>query len=364
MSKLIYALPIMGAILFEVCGAQPATAAQLQIRAQVGRPLQQAIASANEGNAAIAEEDIRQAEAVPNLSAAERQIINQTAQYVEAKTGHFQHGITDATSARVKFAADYNRKAYRDAISDAAALRRYGAYDLNARIIVAQAYYLLGDYAGAEKAARDAMNFSQGQDGGVSQQLVGLLNASRKRQGKPPVTSQVASIWPTQGSAHLCAIISHGQASLSRLGQQANSVGNPLRRADAQASYRQKLDELNSRLQNFFNANRALNDYTGTVSSMSYSNYNQGPGVDLNISLPCNVMVFVRFLDVTNPAWGRFDPNIFAPLSTWRPVLENLSRGAAVKFDARIIPAPSGPYTFPQPGDSLTLWAIISKLSK
>lgn len=162
----------------------------------------------------------------------------------------------------------------------------------------------------------------------------------------------------------LCALVNDGRASLSQLGQQINSESNPLKQADAQASYRQKADELNTRLLNFLNANSTLEDSTGTIGPIDYKTYNQGPGVNLNITLSCGVTVFVRFLDVTDPAWGQFDPNQFAQLSAWRTVLENLSSGDTVTFSARIIPSPGGPYAFPQPGGSLTLWAIITQLQK
>lgn len=124
------------------------------------------------------------------------------------------------------------------------------------------------------------------------------------------------------------------------------------------------MNALSASLQQFIDTHGELDNYTGTVASIDYKNYNLGNGVNLGIALPCGATVFVRFLDVTNPGWGQFDPTQFAQLSVWRPTLENLSNGDAVMFSARILPATGAPYTFPPPGSALSLSALISNLNK
>ena len=120
------------------------------VRSAVGKPLQEAIelAKAGKGSAALAK--VKEAEGVSGLTAAEQQAIGQTKEYVATKTGNFSGGVTNATTAKAKFAADYNAGRYHDVIAtDADLLRKYGAFDGQSQLIVAQAYYLSRDYSGA-----------------------------------------------------------------------------------------------------------------------------------------------------------------------------------------------------------------------
>lgn len=186
---------------------------------------------------------------------------------------------------------------------------------------------------------------------------------SQTHNGSPSnQAAAAAAVAPSQSP--LCQQITDGQNELTQIQTQINSEGNPLRQAEAQNQYQQKAQQLNASLQNFLAANTVLNDYSGTVSAMSYRQYSQGPGVDLSVSLPCNVDILIRFLDVTNPGWGSFNPTQFSALGDWRPTLENLSQGETVAFSARIIPSLAGGYTFPWPGTRLTLQALVTKLGK
>ena len=120
------------------------------VRPEVGKPIQDAIALANAGKAAAALAKVKEAESVGNLTAAERQIIDQTKGYVAAKTGNFSGGVSNAAGAQAKFAADYNARRYQEVIStDADLLRKYNVFDFKSQLIVAQAYYLGGDYRAA-----------------------------------------------------------------------------------------------------------------------------------------------------------------------------------------------------------------------
>lgn len=120
------------------------------VRPEVGKPLQDAIALANAGKGAAALAKVKEAEAVSGLTAAEKQVIGQTREFVQAKTGDFSGGVTNAASAQGKFAADYNARRYGEVIStDAELLRKYNVLDFKSQLIVAQAYYLSGDYRGA-----------------------------------------------------------------------------------------------------------------------------------------------------------------------------------------------------------------------
>lgn len=121
------------------------TAEAAGVRPQVGKPLQAAISLANKGSASAALAQVRQAESVSGLTASERQVIEQTKQFIAAKTGNFSGGGGSATAAAAKFAADYNAGRYSAVTGeDVQLLKKYGAFTAQDQIIVAQAYYLSG----------------------------------------------------------------------------------------------------------------------------------------------------------------------------------------------------------------------------
>ena len=115
------------------------------VRPQVGKPLQAAISLANRGDASGAMAQVRQAESVGGLTGSEQQAINQTREFIAAKTGNFSGGGGSSTAARAKFAADYNAGRYSAVTGDdVQLLRKFGAFTASDQIIVAQAYYLSG----------------------------------------------------------------------------------------------------------------------------------------------------------------------------------------------------------------------------
>ena len=56
-----------------------------------------------------------------------------------------------ASEAKAKFANDYNAGRYRDVIADADMLKRAGSLDAQAQLVIGQAYFKAGDYAGCVK---------------------------------------------------------------------------------------------------------------------------------------------------------------------------------------------------------------------
>jgi len=93
---------------------------------------------------------VHEAEAVGGLTGGEQQAIEQTKEYIGAKTG----AGGSATGCKAKFASDYNAGRYRDAIADADCLRKSGGMSGEDELIVAQAYYLSGDYGEAIRELR------------------------------------------------------------------------------------------------------------------------------------------------------------------------------------------------------------------
>ena len=133
--------------------AGPADAA---VRSAVGKPLQAAQQAASSGNYSTANAKIREAEAVGGITAEERKVINQMKEYVAAKSGNYSAigGANSANGARAKFASDYNNRRWNEVIAGAETLRKFGAFDARSQQIVAQAYYMKGDYAGCVRYLR------------------------------------------------------------------------------------------------------------------------------------------------------------------------------------------------------------------
>jgi hypothetical protein len=80
--------------------------------------------------------------------------------YVDAKCGD----ASTAVGAKAKFANDYNAGRYRAAIDDAELLRKFGALDGTNMLIIAQAYYKLGDYSGCERYVKENFGTRGGQN--------------------------------------------------------------------------------------------------------------------------------------------------------------------------------------------------------
>ena len=132
-----------------IVAASPAEAAT--VRPAVGSALNAAIRDAGSGNGSAAMEEIRKAESLPNLTSSEQSAIEQTKNYVAAKTG----AGGGATGAKAKFANDYNAGRYSAVVDgDADELRKTGAMDGEDELIVAQAYYLMHDYSSCIRHVR------------------------------------------------------------------------------------------------------------------------------------------------------------------------------------------------------------------
>ena len=59
-----------------------------------------------------------------------------------------------AAAAKAKFANDYNAGKWRDVIADADMLKKAGALDAQAQLVIGQAYFKAGDYGGCVKYAK------------------------------------------------------------------------------------------------------------------------------------------------------------------------------------------------------------------
>jgi hypothetical protein len=134
-----------------IAGITPVEAA---VRSAVGKPLVEAQSLAGQGNYPAAMAKVRQAEAVGGLTAEEQKIIGQMRDYIGVKAGG-SVGVTSAATAQAKFDADYRAGRYRDTIADEDMLRKYGALSGNAMVVIAQAYYQIGDYRACVRYAND-----------------------------------------------------------------------------------------------------------------------------------------------------------------------------------------------------------------
>jgi hypothetical protein len=129
------------------------------VRPEVGNPLRDAQADAASGKCEAAKAKIEQAQGVGGKTADESTTISQMKQYVDVKCG----SADSALGAKAKFAQDYDAGRYRAAIDDAALLRKYGALDSNTMLVIGQAYYKLGDYAGCVHYMKDSFGMRGGE---------------------------------------------------------------------------------------------------------------------------------------------------------------------------------------------------------
>jgi hypothetical protein len=165
------------------------TAQAATVRPAVGKPLQQAISLANAGKGAAAMEKVHEAESAGKLTASEQSAIAQTRSFIAAKTG----AGGSALGCKAKFATDYNAARYKDVVgADAACLRKSGGMDFQSQVIVAQAYYLMGDYATAIKLLRGLGN---------SDQVLSLLMSAAAKSGDTQTEGLVAERLILQGQS-------------------------------------------------------------------------------------------------------------------------------------------------------------------
>jgi tetratricopeptide (TPR) repeat protein len=177
------ATALIGAPVFAPA-AQAAT-----VRPQVGKPLQAAVSLANAGKGAAAMAKVHEAESVGGLTGQEQSAISQTKSFIAAKTG----AGGSALGCKAKFATDYNAGRYRDVVgTDAACLRKGGGFDFSSQVIVAQAYYLMGDYSTAIRLLKGLGN---------SDQVLSLLMSAAGKAGDAATEGQVAERMVLQGQS-------------------------------------------------------------------------------------------------------------------------------------------------------------------
>jgi hypothetical protein len=130
--------------------AAPAQA--LTVSAKVGPLLNEAKALMTSGNYSGAMAKLREAEQVKSAPD-DTVAINSMKQYIGVKTGDAALG--GAAGAKAKFANDYNAGKWRDVIADADILRKNNALDGQAQLIIGQAYYKAGDFAGCVRYTKN-----------------------------------------------------------------------------------------------------------------------------------------------------------------------------------------------------------------
>lgn len=159
------------------------------VRPQVGKALKDAISLANSGKGSAAMDKVHEAESVGGLTASERATIDQTRKYVAAKTG----AGGGAVGCKAKFANDYNAGRYKDVVgADADCLKKSGGYDFSSQVIVAQAYYLMGNYTTAIRLLKGLGN---------SEQVLSLLMSAAGKAGDAQTEGEVAERLILQGQS-------------------------------------------------------------------------------------------------------------------------------------------------------------------
>lgn len=131
-----------------ILASAPAQAAT--VSAKVGallKDVQQLLASKNYKAAAA---KLNEAEAVASTSD-DHTIINQFKNVIAVSSAD----PNTAGGAKAKFAQDYNAGRFKDVIADAEYLRKFNEFDAQSQLIVGQAYYKAGDYAGCVKYAKN-----------------------------------------------------------------------------------------------------------------------------------------------------------------------------------------------------------------
>ncbi|HEY1961347.1 MAG TPA: hypothetical protein VGG69_02925 [Rhizomicrobium sp.] len=182
----------------------------MTVRPQVGKPLQQAISLANSGKGAAAMSKLHEAESVGGLTGAEQAAISQARQFIAVKTGAGGSSL----GCKAKFANDYNAGRYHDVVgADASCLRKAGGFDFQSQVIVAQAYYLMGDY-------RTAITLLRGL--GNSDQVLSLLMSAAAKSGDTQTEGQVAERLILQGQSKYWTYLLTATDAMRGLSDHAN----------------------------------------------------------------------------------------------------------------------------------------------
>jgi len=127
--------------------AAPAQAAT--VSAKVGPLLKEAQSMIAAKNYAGAKAKLNEAEAAASTPD-DHAIINQFKNLIAVSSAD----PNTPAGAKAKFAQDYNAGRFKDVIADADYLRKQGAFDAQSQLIVGQAYYKAGDFAGCVKYAK------------------------------------------------------------------------------------------------------------------------------------------------------------------------------------------------------------------
>ena len=133
-----------GAALVLVAPAQAAT-----VSAKVGPLLKEAQALISAKNYAGAKAKLNEAEAAASTPD-DHTIINSFKKLIAVSSAD----PNTAEGAKAKFAQDYNAGRYKDVIADAEYLRKQNVFDAQSQLIVGQAYYKSGDYAGCVRYSK------------------------------------------------------------------------------------------------------------------------------------------------------------------------------------------------------------------
>ncbi len=176
-------------------------------RPAVGKLLQQAIDDAKNGSIGAANAKVSQAEAVGGLTPGDQAAIEQVKNFISAKSGG------GATGAKAKFAVDYNAGRYAAVVGeDAEGLRKAGQYDGQSQLIVAQAYYLMGNYP-------DAIRMLKGMSGDTAQTL---LMAAAAKSGDSAGEMQAAEHLVMSGQSKYWTYLLTGAESTRGLSDHQN----------------------------------------------------------------------------------------------------------------------------------------------
>ena len=129
-----------------LCLTAATSAETFTVRTEIGEPLNQAMSliKARDFKAALAK--LNQADAFPHKTKSEAEAIAKLRVYIGVETR--DPSIGGAPAAQAKIASDYNADRYKDVVAAEDMLRKYNLWDDKNKLLIAQAYYKLGDWAG------------------------------------------------------------------------------------------------------------------------------------------------------------------------------------------------------------------------
>ena len=163
MSTRIVFVTLFSAVLLSSCSSpsdvRPGQCHPCTVSKDVGPLLKQAQQMIAAQNYEGAMAKVTEAEAVKS-NPDDTTVINAMRKYIEYAALPPPGGSSYPSDARAKFASDYNAGRWRDVIDDADMLNKAGALDAQAQLVIGQAYYKAGDYAGCVKYVRETFGAS------------------------------------------------------------------------------------------------------------------------------------------------------------------------------------------------------------